>query len=73
MNVPQGWQCPVCRYVYAPWMAMCTRCKEAAITNTVAATNTMHRCLAHNPDYLMQQCVLIAPHYEVPHRWSDSA
>lgn len=24
---PQGWQCPACGSVYAPWVARCTECK----------------------------------------------
>jgi hypothetical protein len=26
---PQGWQCPSCRRVYAPWVACCGTCPEA--------------------------------------------
>ena len=22
----EGWRCPICESVYAPWMAQCTRC-----------------------------------------------
>jgi hypothetical protein len=24
--ISQGWECPRCHVVYAPWMARCTRC-----------------------------------------------
>lgn len=27
LTPPQGWQCPACGGVYAPWMATCTECK----------------------------------------------
>ena len=26
VSVPMGWQCPVCKRVYAPFMPMCSRC-----------------------------------------------
>jgi hypothetical protein len=25
-QVPQGWRCPACRRVYAPWVACCAAC-----------------------------------------------
>ena len=25
-NVQQGWQCPVCKRVYAPWVQTCDKC-----------------------------------------------
>ena len=33
----QGWQCPVCKAVYAPWVAVCFNCKQSvkyAVTTT---------------------------------------
>lgn len=36
----QGWQCPICHYVYAPWMPMCTKCKEIAITTDIKTQRT---------------------------------
>ena len=34
-SIQQGWQCPVCRRVYAPWMAQCLVCggDRTTITN----------------------------------------
>lgn len=32
--VPQGWQCPVCKRVYAPSMSYCTSCGEQKVTVT---------------------------------------
>ena len=33
----QGWQCPVCRRVYAPWMASCLNCggERQTISTTI--------------------------------------
>ena len=31
---PQGWQCPLCRVVHAPWVQLC----ECAKSGTVVAT-----------------------------------
>lgn len=33
--VPQGWQCPVCKRVYAPGWPFCTSCggQEVTVTN----------------------------------------
>lgn len=28
VSSPQGWECPKCRAVYAPFMPMCTRCSN---------------------------------------------
>lgn len=28
--VQQGWQCPICRRVHAPWMATCDACGKKA-------------------------------------------
>lgn len=25
----QGWQCPVCKAVYAPWVMTCQNCKQS--------------------------------------------
>ncbi len=37
--IPQGWQCPVCKRVYAPDWPFCTVCGNTGET-TVTATNT---------------------------------
>ena len=29
-NVQQGWQCPVCKRVYAPWVPACDKCGRNA-------------------------------------------
>lgn len=34
-NVQQGWQCPVCKRVYAPWVSSCDKCgRDEAKDNT---------------------------------------
>lgn len=30
----QGWQCPVCKAVFAPWVATCFNCKPTVRTTT---------------------------------------
>lgn len=37
-TVQQGWQCPVCKRVYAPWMAQCLSCGGQ---RTVCADSTV--------------------------------
>lgn len=39
-GVQQGWQCPVCKRVYAPFMSMCTHCGEekTQVTNVLDDT-----------------------------------
>lgn len=35
-NVQQGWQCPVCKRVYAPWVMACDKCgRDEAKNNTI--------------------------------------
>lgn len=34
----QGWQCPVCKTVMAPWAPMCLGCKAAPKASTVSST-----------------------------------
>lgn len=34
----QGWQCPVCRTVNAPWAAMCMGCPKPQVTLTSPST-----------------------------------
>lgn len=55
-SAPQGWQCPSCRRVYAPSVAMCFSCpaEPAASTGTSADPYacicdgvTMQQCPAH--------------------------
>ena len=34
-NIQQGWQCPVCKRVYAPWVSSCDKCgRDEAKNNT---------------------------------------
>src|SRR5215216_6518066 len=35
---PQGWECPICHNVYAPWMSICTECRKT-VTNTTQTTS----------------------------------
>lgn len=35
---PQGWQCPACGGVYAPWVARCGECKPKTLRDRMAAT-----------------------------------
>lgn len=37
VSVPRGWQCPVCKRVYAPFMPMCSHCGKDETTNVVDA------------------------------------
>ena len=37
VSVPKGWQCPVCKRVYAPYMPMCSHCGKDETTNDVKA------------------------------------
>lgn len=30
----QGWECPKCHTVYAPWMAQCTSCPQTIVSST---------------------------------------
>ena len=30
----QGWQCPVCGRVYAPWMSECSHCGNSVVTTS---------------------------------------
>jgi hypothetical protein len=34
--VQQGWQCPVCQKVYAPFMPICSTCPPKIVTGTNA-------------------------------------
>lgn len=39
----QGWQCPVCGYVYAPYYAECTNCnrpEHEKVKTTIGTTGT---------------------------------
>lgn len=36
--VPQGWQCPVCKRVYAPGFPFCTSCGGGKVVTTTNAT-----------------------------------
>lgn len=34
-GVPQGWQCPICKRVYAPFVSECTNCGRVnVVVNT---------------------------------------
>ena len=37
-SAQQGWQCPVCNRVYAPWMASCPNCggERQTISTTIS-------------------------------------
>ena len=36
----QGWQCPVCQTVHAPYMPTCTRCSPVVVTRLANVTVT---------------------------------
>lgn len=38
--VPQGWQCPCCRRVYAPFMSMCPSCSPPVVSFVTTTTST---------------------------------
>ena len=38
-GVQQGWQCPICKRVYAPSTPMCWYCGEEGRTKTSTTTN----------------------------------
>jgi len=38
-GLQQGWQCPVCKHVYAPSVAMCTRCPAQPAAGTPIRIN----------------------------------
>lgn len=49
----QGWECPKCGRVYAPWMAQCTACPGQTFTASFMI------CTAHDfgePQTLGRQC-----------------
>ena len=33
MSAQQGWECPRCGKVYAPWMPSCTSCSAAVVVS----------------------------------------
>ena len=37
-GVQQGWQCPICKRVYAPFMPCCSYCGEEGRTKTSTTT-----------------------------------
>ena len=37
-GVQQGWQCPVCKRVYAPFVSECSYCGRNAVTNIESGT-----------------------------------
>lgn len=41
MPAQQGWQCPVCGRVYAPWMAQCLSCGNEHTYASYASAATM--------------------------------
>jgi len=51
-NMPpqQGWQCPVCGRVYAPWMSECTHCG-----NEVSTVTTTTFSLGSNTDHVSEE------------------
>lgn len=44
--VQQGWQCPICKRVYAPYISMCTFCGDnmeiTTYTNTTGEDKSYH-------------------------------
>ena len=36
--VQEGWRCPVCKTVHAPFMPTCTRCSPAVVTRVANVT-----------------------------------
>ena len=50
----QGWQCPVCKRVYAPFMPCCTVCGECqqTVSNVETGTNAEQITLL---DYMKQK------------------
>ena len=50
-NVPQGWECPKCKRVYAPSMMMCSYCPEniKPFTTTGTSTTYMHSFSSDTP------------------------
>jgi hypothetical protein len=40
--VPQGWQCPCCRRVYAPFMSMCPSCPGPVSSVITTTTSEPH-------------------------------
>jgi len=39
-NVPIGWQCPVCKGVYAPHISQCPQCPQSKWSNVLYSTRT---------------------------------
>lgn len=37
---PQGWQCPVCKRVYSPWVSKCEFCGEGGGNGVVYTDRT---------------------------------
>lgn len=46
----QGWQCPVCKTVWAPWMPACTKC-PADLTITTSDRTQIYDLKVHPPDH----------------------
>lgn len=44
-NVPQGWECPRCKCIYAPTTMMCIRCPQQVKSNVSTGTNAENVCL----------------------------
>lgn len=38
-GVQQGWQCPVCKRVYAPFVRECSHCERNTVTNIESGTS----------------------------------
>lgn len=34
-NAMQGWQCPICKRVYSPFVHMCTYCGNKEVETTI--------------------------------------
>lgn len=37
-NVMQGWQCPICKRVYSPFVRMCTYCSNREVETITLPT-----------------------------------
>lgn len=59
MFIPQGWQCPVCKRVYAPSEPMCLFCGTGTITNapdTGTKTDYIYRAMVGDtPETMLQR------------------
>lgn len=57
----QGWQCPICSAVYAPFVPQCFSCKPVT-TTTPTITWSLHETDQCPNTFLDKQCELKAGH-----------